>query len=67
MKGTTSGQGKREADPNLAKHFRLDATRDYKKIMDRLAEERALACRKQVSDRRERSPPARPPLPLTLP
>ena len=48
VKGTTSGQGKREADPNLAKHFRLDATRDYKKIMDRLAEERALACRKEV-------------------
>ena len=56
VKGTTSGQGKREADPNLAKHFRLDATREYKKIMDRLAEERALACRSEV-------PHDAPPLP----
>ena len=45
VKGTTSGQGKREADPNLASHFGLDAVRDYARIMDKLAEERALACR----------------------
>ena len=45
VKGTTSGAGKTEADPNLARHFGLDATRDYARIMDKLAEERALACR----------------------
>ena len=45
VKGTTSGAGKTEADPSLARHFGLDAVRDYARIMDKLAEERALACR----------------------
>ena len=51
MRGEEDDVGRRQDEPiqALARHFGLDATRDYARIMDKLAEERALACRSALS------------------